>query len=230
MCTAAVEVPRPAKHMLQASPFPDFMGGSSNNIQDSHCQELIDGSSSNVQASLVPALAEGTSNEPIPRQLFTGTSHNAQPAGPEHADPITLDEEELLKEIKSLRTDNLLDLPKITRARLYHHFIANPDSLKILTDKHGEFKDFPAHCEEDFALLRTLTHTYGDDRWWTIMINDLICPECVLLIRDKRQDSKVRFHRSFRLKKHTTNTWCIVEIPKSVAQNHGQDQATLPLR
>lgn len=76
----------------------------------------------------------------------------------------------------------------IPRLHLYNWFLLRMDNIKILSS-NGKFSGL----SEDFGLLKLLANTHEDRRWWTIMVDDLACPQCVELLRKRKRDSKARY-------------------------------------
>ncbi len=193
--------------MLQATPCPGLMEANSRNIRPNPAAEFMDGTSeliinlipdsmdgtSELTINPIPELAEETSGEVALPKLSARTSNRTKHAVTESAGP-GIPEEDIFRR----QQGETLDPNKTSRARLYHYFFSRLDKLRVLCDKGLRMTDFPAACEEDFALLKTLIKTYGDQRWWAIKANDLACPECVLLLKAKREDPKVRCRRSLR--------------------------------
>lgn len=73
----------------------------------------------------------------------------------------------------------------IPRLLLYNWFLLRMDNIKILSQNDG--------IGEDFGLLKLLANTHEDRRWWTIMVDDLACPQCVEVLRKRRTNSKARY-------------------------------------
>ena len=112
--------------------------------------------------------------------------------------PEEEDEAFVLERIASILKDQeALDLPRVQRARLYEYYICRVQKLRVLCDEAHDMRDLPTLCEEDYALLRTITRTNWNSRWWTIMIDDLICPECVLILRARCADPKSKYTRTW---------------------------------
>jgi hypothetical protein len=135
------------------------------------------------------------SYEPSPSTISPNVSNNTVPSYAETADLMPPDEEIYrLRHNEESRTEDweVLDFCKASRARLYNYYITRVQKLRVLCDQGKVMTDLPVHSEEDYALLRALTRTNGGSRWWTIMIDDLKCPECVSLLKARRKDPKVR--------------------------------------
>lgn len=147
---------------------------------------------------------EASGRYPPPAESLS-PSKSKEPSTIGPVTPVTPEEEKFrLRQMKEPRINNweVLDLGKTSRARLYHYYTARLDNLKILCDNSQKVTGFPLRCEEDYALLKTITKTYGNERWWTIMIDDLMCPGCVLFLRERRKNPKVRYYRPIRHKGH----------------------------
>jgi hypothetical protein len=150
-----------------------------------------------------------TFDDPVSREINEGSNESPLPAtsstasystAPSYASPQTPGEEIYrLRQIEDPRgTDwEVFDLPKTSTARIYQYYICRAWKLKVLCDQGKEMTDLPVHSKEDYGLLRTLTRTNWNSKWWTIMIEDLICPECVSLLKARRKDPKSKCQKTW---------------------------------
>lgn len=91
------------------------------------------------------------------------------------------------KERQSSSSDHGRVFPEtdIPRLLLYNWFLLRMDNIKILSQNDG--------VGEDFGLLKLLANTHENRRWWTIMVDDLACPQCVEVLRRRKAASKARY-------------------------------------
>ena len=170
----------PAEAVFEADPSPAYSN-------DHSVPEVINEGSAHVtfEDPVSTVINEG-SNEPPPATISSNASNST----------VSPPDEEIyrLRQIEDPRGKDweVLDLNKTSRARLYHYYISRVRKLRVLCDQGKVMTDLPVHSEEDYALLKTLTRTNWSSRWWTIMIDDLKCPECVALLKARRKDPKVR--------------------------------------
>jgi hypothetical protein len=73
----------------------------------------------------------------------------------------------------------------VNRLILYNWYMLRMDHTKIM-----------GGLSQDFDLLRLLAGTHEARRWWTILIDDLACPQCVATLRAKRADAQVSIAES----------------------------------
>jgi hypothetical protein len=72
---------------------------------------------------------------------------------------------------------------------IYNWYMLRFDNIHILQSQKPDENDISARCAEDFNLLQLLAQTYENQRWWTILIDDIACPECVTYLRYERETS-----------------------------------------
>jgi hypothetical protein len=206
----------PADAVLEADPSPEYSNNRSvpevtndNQVSDvtndspvpeatndSPVPEVTDESSAHVtfEDPVSTVINEG-SNEPLPATISSNVSNSTIHSYAEIAGLKPPDEEIYrLRQIEDPRGKDweVLDLPKTSRAKLYNYHISRVQKLRVLCDQGKVMTDLPVHSEEDYALLKALTRTNWGSRWWTIMVDDLKCPECVSLLKARRRDPKVR--------------------------------------
>ncbi len=70
---------------------------------------------------------------------------------------------------------------------LYNWFLLRMDNIKILSSVSDNLKG----KGDDFGLLKLLAGTHEERRWWTILVDDLACPQCVEVLRPRRTDAKL---------------------------------------
>jgi hypothetical protein len=80
----------------------------------------------------------------------------------------------------------------VNRLTLYNWYMLRMDNTKILPS----IDQSVSGLSEDFDLLRLLAGTHEDRRWWTMLIDDLACPQCVATLRAQRADAKVSIAES----------------------------------
>jgi hypothetical protein len=170
----------PADAVFEADPSPEYSNEHS-------IPEVANESSAHVTFDdPVSVVVDEGANEPHPTSISSNASNSTVPPPDE--------EIYRLRQIEDPRGRDweVLDLNKTSRARLYQYYISSVWKLRVLCDQGKVMTDLPIHSEEDYALLKMLTRTNWGSRWWTIMIDDLKCPECVTLLKARRKDPKVR--------------------------------------
>ena len=109
---------------------------------------------------------------------------------------LTPEEREFIKssEMNGERSlhKELLDFDEFARLRMYNYYVSRLDSARIICDGTQEMADSFAQMPEDLSLLKTMTRHHSSRRWWSILINNLACEECVALLRHKKEKPKVK--------------------------------------
>lgn len=95
----------------------------------------------------------------------------------------------LKKESRSSDEARIFPETDSPRLLLYNWFLLRMDNIKILSSLNDTFNGHG----DDFGLLKLLASTHEDRRWWTIMVDDLACPQCVEVLKARRTDAKVRY-------------------------------------
>jgi len=187
-----------ADAVLEAGPSPVYYNERSvpEATNDSPVREVTAESSSHVTfEDPVSAVINKGSSEPPPPVISSNASNSTAPSYAE-IPTLKLHDEEIyrLRQIEDPRRKDweVLDLPKTSRATLYNYYFSRVRKLRVLCDQGKVKTDLSVHSEEDYALLKVITRTNWGSRWWTVMVDDLKCPECVSLLKARRRDPKVR--------------------------------------
>jgi hypothetical protein len=106
-------------------------------------------------------------------------------------------------------------------AYLNNYFLARPhEPIRILVEEAKAIHDFVTNGPDDFELLRMISSTYSDTRWWMISVDDLACFECVTAIksaswqlaRDAAMTKKECLHASTEAIEQ--GGWCMATVKK----------------
>lgn len=135
-------------------------------------------------------LTDGKSS-PIPRSVDSALATKSESQGSQvlaAAERLQEDERRSREESSGDEFSGL----NVKRSLLYNWYMLRMGNIKIM----GSTTQSSNGSLHDFDLLRLMTQTYEDKRWWTILIDDLACPQCVAALWDQRVKSRVSYARS----------------------------------